>query len=113
MKRTSDSDALIRDGGVAAGKVKLPRTQWMMPRVSPYNSEKLPLFKIIEAKEDISDAFRSRQCETTNVSQTKSFTWNLCSQTASNMRTYIVVGFQTNQEGDQTKNPRSIRPHQS
>jgi hypothetical protein len=39
------------------------------------------------------------------VPQTKNFTWNLCSQTSSNMPRYIIVGFQTSRDGDQTKNP--------
>jgi hypothetical protein len=77
----------------------------MVPHVSPSDSEKLPFFKIIEAKEDIPVAFRSRQCETLSVPQTKNFTWNLCSQTSPNMPRYIIVGFQTSRDGDQTKNP--------
>jgi hypothetical protein len=77
----------------------------MMPYVSPSDSEQLPFFKIIEAKEDIPVAFRSRQCETMSVPQTKNFTWNLCSQTAPNMPRYIIVGFQTSRDNDQTKNP--------
>jgi hypothetical protein len=105
MKRASDNNAIIRDGGVAAGKVELTRIQWMMPHVTPSDSEKLPLFKIIEAKEDIPVAFRSRQCETLSVPQTKNFTWNLCTQTSPNMPRYITVGFQTTRDGDQTKNP--------
>jgi hypothetical protein len=67
----------------------------MMPHVSPSDSEKLPFFKIIEAKEDIPVAFRSRQCEILSVPQTKNFTWNLCTQTFPNMPRYIIVGFQT------------------
>jgi hypothetical protein len=105
LKRASDNDAIIRDGGVAAGKVELTRIKWMMPHVSPSDSEKLPFFKIIEAKEDIPVAFRSRQCETLSVPQTNNFSWNLGSQTAPNMPRYIIVRFQTSRDGDQTKNP--------
>jgi hypothetical protein len=71
LKRVSDNDAIIRDGGVAAGKVELSSIQWMMPHVLPSDSEKLPFFKIIEAKEDIPVTFRSRQCETMSVLQTQ------------------------------------------
>jgi hypothetical protein len=105
LVRASDNDAIIRDGGVAAGKVELSRIQWMVPQVTPSDSEKLPFFKIIEAKEDVPVAFRSRQCETLSVPQTKNFTWNLCSQTSPNMPRYIIVGFQTTRAGDQIKNP--------
>jgi hypothetical protein len=50
LKRASDNDAIVRDESVATGKVELSRTQWMMPHVLPSDSEKLPFFKIIEAK---------------------------------------------------------------
>jgi hypothetical protein len=49
MRRASDNDAIIRDGGAAAGKVELSRIQWMVPPGTPSDSEKLPFFKIIEA----------------------------------------------------------------
>jgi hypothetical protein len=105
LRRASDSDAIIRVGCAVAGKVELSRIKWMMPRVTPTDSEKLSFFKIIEAKEDIPVAFRSRQCETMSVPQTENFTWNLCTQTTPNMPSYITVGFQTVRSGDQTKNP--------
>jgi hypothetical protein len=73
LKRASNNDAIIRDGGVTAGKVELSRIQWMVPHVLPSDSENLPFFKIIEAKENIPGAFRSRQCETISVLQTKNF----------------------------------------
>lgn len=76
-----------------------------MPRVSPSDSEKLPFFKIIEAKEDIAVAFRSRQCETISLPQTRNFKWNLCTHITPNMPRYVIMGFQTNREGDQTRNP--------
>jgi hypothetical protein len=57
LNRAPDNDAIIRYGGVAAGKIELSRIQWMVPHVTPSDSEKLPLFKIIEAKEDIPVAF--------------------------------------------------------
>jgi hypothetical protein len=57
LKRASDNDSIMRDTGVAAGKVELTRIQWMIPHVSPSHSEKLPFFKIIESKEDIPVAF--------------------------------------------------------
>jgi hypothetical protein len=105
LKRASDNDAIIRDGDVAAGRVELSRIQWTVPHVLPSDSEKLPFFKIIEAKEDIPVAFRSRLCETMSVPQTKNCTWNSCRQTTPNMPRYIIVGFQTVRGGEQTKNP--------
>lgn len=100
FKWTSDNDAIIRDGAVAAGKVELSRMQWMMPHVMPPDGEKLPFFKIFGAKDDIPVALRSRQCKTICVSQTKNFTWNLCSQTVPNVPRYIIIVFQINSEGD-------------
>jgi hypothetical protein len=104
MRRASDSVAIIHDGAVAADKVELSRIQWLMPHVIPYDSKKLPFFKVSEAMEDIPMAFRSRQCNTISIPQTKNFTWNLCLQTTPNMPRYIIAGFQT-ERGDQTKNP--------
>jgi hypothetical protein len=95
LERASDNDTIIRDVGVAAGKVELSTIQWMVLHVLPSDSERLPFFKIIEAKEDIPVAFRSRQCETMSVPQTKNFTWNVCTQATPNMPRYIIVGFQT------------------
>jgi hypothetical protein len=48
LKRASDNDAVMRDVGVAAGKVALSRIQWMVPRILPSDSERLPFFKIID-----------------------------------------------------------------
>jgi hypothetical protein len=40
LKRASSyNNAIIRNGGVAAGKVELTRIKWMMPHVSPSDSE--------------------------------------------------------------------------
>jgi hypothetical protein len=50
LRRASYNDVITRDGGAAAGKVELSRIQWMVPHVTPSDSEKLPFFQIIEAK---------------------------------------------------------------
>jgi hypothetical protein len=62
LRRALDNDAIILDGGAATYKVELSRIQWMMPHVATYDFEKLAFFKIIEAKENISVAFKSRRC---------------------------------------------------
>lgn len=74
LTRSSDSDAIIHDSAVAAGRVELTQIQWMIPHVTPSDRQKLPFFKIIETKEDIPVVFRSRQCETISVNQSMNFT---------------------------------------
>jgi hypothetical protein len=105
VKRASDNDAIIRDGGAAAGKVELSRIQWMMPHVthmtvrSFHSSRQLKPRKISQLRSDHVNV------RAMSVPQTRNFTWNLCTQTTLNMPRYIIVGFQTVRGGDQTKNP--------
>ena len=105
LVRRSDNDAIIRDDAAGAGKITLNRLIWMMPHVIPSETEKLPFYKVIESKSEIPVAFRSRRCETVEVVESKKFSWTLPSQSSPNFPRYIIVGFQTNRDNDQKKNP--------
>ena len=50
-------------------------------------------------------ANRIRECDSNLVPQCTSFTWRLSVKSAPEKTRYIVVGFQTEKDGDQTKNP--------
>ncbi|XP_065665674.1 uncharacterized protein LOC136087096 [Hydra vulgaris] len=101
----SDDDAIFRGATVAAGKVDLQRVTLFIPHVQPALSQQNELLSIIASKATIPVAFRTRQCDSLEISQTLSTTWKLSVKTSSERPRYIVVGFQTNKNGDQTTNP--------
>ena len=59
----------------------------------------------IESKVKIPVAYRTRPCDMLSVPESTSFTWPLSVQTAPEKPRFIIFGFQTDKEGDQTKNP--------
>ncbi|XP_060082387.1 uncharacterized protein LOC132561706 [Ylistrum balloti] len=48
--------------------------------------------------------YRIRQCESISVPQSTSFTWRLSVKSAPERPRYIIVGFQTDKDGDQEQN---------
>ena len=76
-----------------------------MPHVLPADYEKLQLYKTIEYKSKLSIAYRMRQWDTMTVNQSTSFSWPLSVKSSPEKPRYIIVGFQTDREGDQVKNP--------
>ncbi|XP_065651129.1 uncharacterized protein LOC136079324 [Hydra vulgaris] len=105
LTRKSDDDAIFRGATVAAGKVDLQRVTLFMPHVQPALAQQNELLSIIASKATIPVAFRTRQCDSLEIPQTLSTTWKLSVKTSSERPRYIVVGFQTNKNGDQTTNP--------
>ena len=79
-----------------------------MPHVIPADAEKFSIHKTIESKVKAPVAYRTRQCDMLSVPESTSFTWRLSVKTAREKPRFIIVGFQTAKDGDQTKNPRSI-----
>ena len=57
-RTTSVDDAIFKVAAVDAGKVKLSKKSWMMPRVQPDNEMKYKLYKSIESKSVLDAAFR-------------------------------------------------------
>ena len=76
-----------------------------MPHVMPADKEKMELYKIIEKKETLLVGYRMIQCEAASVPQTTSFTWRLAVKSSPEVPRFIIVGFQTNKNGDQRRNP--------
>jgi hypothetical protein len=105
LVRKSDSDAIFRDDALTAGKVNVQKISWFMPHVLPADAEKFQLYKTIESKSKLPVAFRMRQCDAIAVPQSTSFTWRLSVKSSPEKPRYIIVGFQTDKDSDQTKNP--------
>ncbi|XP_065682433.1 uncharacterized protein LOC136095609 [Hydra vulgaris] len=103
LLRACDDNAIFKATGVAAGKVNITRISLMMRRVTPSAVADLELTKVIKSQETLDLGFRSRYLEKLNVPQNTSFDWRLGVRTTEKPR-YILVGFQTNREGNQEQN---------
>ena len=103
--RKSDNDAIFRAADVNAGKINIQKISWFMPHVLPADAEKFQLYKTIESKSKLPVAFRMRQCDAISVPQSTSFTWRLTVKSSPEKPRYIIVGFQTDKDSNQTKNP--------
>src|SRR5688572_21097529 len=117
LVRKSDDDAIFRARGAddaatlaAPGKVDVSKITWFMPHVTPSDMERMELYKTIESKATVPVAYRARQSDTISVPESTTFTWKLSVKTAPEKPRWVVVGFQTNRDGDQLHNP-SIFDH--
>ena len=79
-----------------------------MPHVIPAVAEKFSIYKTIESKVNVTVAYRTRQCDMLSVPESTSFAWRLSVRTAPEKPRFIIVGFQTAKDGDQTKNPSTF-----
>ena len=105
LTRTDDNDAIFRTGG-DAGKIDIKRISWFMPHVIPSDAYRLQLDKVIEKKEKIPVGYRMLQCDNTQVpTNIKTFTWRLGVKSSPDIPRFIIVGFQTDKNKQQSKNP--------
>ena len=111
LTRNNDNDTIFRYGGdahgagaVDAGKIVLSKISWFMPHVTPTDSNKMELYKIIERKEKLPVGYRMIQCDTASIPQTLSFSWRLSVKSSPEVPRFIIVGFQREKTNDQTKN---------
>ena len=116
LTRTGDNDAIIlykKDGAndlaakieADAGRVNIQKIRWFMPHVIPSDAYRLQLDKIIERKEKIPVGYRMLQCDNTPVAGKGSFTWRLGVKSSPDIPRFIIVGFQTDKNNQQDKNP--------
>ena len=106
LVRNNDDDAIQRVAGAGAGKVVLSKVAWVMPRVHPSDVKKFSLYKTIEAKVVLDAAFRMRQCSSAQIPpNTQTFDWLLGVRTAPEKPRHLLIAFQSDRSGDQTKNP--------
>ena len=104
LTRTHEHDAIFRAGGVDAGKIVLSKIAWFMPHVMPVDKDKMELYKIIEKKEKVSVGYRMIQCTSISIPRATSFSWRLSVKSSPEVPRFIIVGFQTERNNDQTKN---------
>jgi len=105
LVRTDDDDAIYRAAGADAGRVKLSKISWMMPRVLPNDDAKFKLYKSIESKNVLDVAFRMRQCNVVEIpAAATAMSWRLGVRTAPEKPRYVIVGIQAGKAGDQTQN---------
>ena len=102
--RKPDDDAVFRGAESNAGKVSLDKISWFIPHFIPADAEKFFIYKTIESKVKLPVAYRTRQCDMLSVIESTSFTWRLSVKTAPVKPKFIIVGFQTDNDGDQTRN---------
>tara|TARA_Y100000289_G_scaffold66182_1_gene81852 strand:+ start:1452 stop:2729 length:1278 start_codon:yes stop_codon:yes gene_type:complete len=102
LVRQHDSDAIFKKSTVAAGKITLDKVYWNLPQIEPNLEENLRLHELIESKVSFPVAFRSRHCESINVPQSSTFTWNL--RQSAETAEFVIIGFQTDRDEDQSKN---------
>lgn len=105
LVRKSDNDAIFRADDADAGKITLDKVSWFMPHVLPADAEKFQLYKTIESKTSLPVAYRMRQCDSISVPATTNFTWRLSVKSSPEKPRYVIIGFQTNKDGDQEQNP--------
>ena len=79
-----------------------------MPHVIPTDAEKFSIYKTIESKVKGPVAYRTIQCDMLSVPDSTSFAWRLSVKTAPEKPKFIIFGFQTAKDGDQTKNPSTF-----
>ena len=111
LTRTGDNNAILKrnaaaGGAAAEGKVNLKKISWFVPHVIPSDAYRLQLDKIIERKEKIPVGYRMLQCDNIPVPPGNgNFTWRLGVKSSPDIPRFIIVGFQTNKNNNQTTNP--------
>ena len=102
--RKTDDDAIVGGAAAGAGKVSIDKSSWFMPHVILADAEKCSIYKTLELKVKVPVAYRTRQCDMLSIPESTSFTWRMSVKTAPEKPRFIIVGFQTAKDGDQTKN---------
>ena len=110
LVRKTDDNAILRAAAAGAGKFSSDKISRFMPHVIPADADKFSIYKTIESTVTVPVAYRTRQCDMLSVPESTSFTWRLSVKTAQEKRIFIIVGFQTAKDGDQTKNPSTFDP---
>ena len=79
-----------------------------MTRVIPADDEKFSIYKTVESNVKLPVAYRTKQCDMLSVPESTSLTWGLSVKRAPVKPRFVIVGFQTAKDGDQTKNPSTF-----
>ena len=109
LTRTNNDNAIFRDVGLTPGEIYINGIRWFMPHVIPSDTYRLQLDKIIEKKEKIPVGYRMLQCDNTQVPPGNStFTWRLGVKSSPDIPRFIIVGFQSDKNNNQERNPALI-----
>ena len=108
LVRKTDDDAIFRAVIAGAAKVSLDKMSWFMPHGIPADTEQFFIYKTIESKVKLPVAYRTRQCDISSVPEFTSFTCRLSVKTAPEKPRFIIVRFQMDKDGNQTKNPSTF-----
>lgn len=113
LTRTNTHDAIYRaiklgDDGedtIKDCKININKLRWRVPHVTISDEYKLKLYSQIEQKASVFINFLNRQCESTTVPDgVREHVWRLGASAGSEKPRYIVLGFQTDKDNEQTKN---------
>ena len=106
LTRSNDNDVIFRADALGECIVDLEKIRWFMPHVIPSDAYRLQLDKIIERKEKIPVGYRMLQCDSTQVSEGNStFTCRFGVKSSPDIPRFIIVGFQSGKNNNQTQNP--------
>ena len=106
LTRTNDNNAIFKNNVAADGKINIERIRWFMPHVIPSDAYRLQLDKVIEKKEKIPVGYRMLKCDSSQVPENqKTFTWRLGVKSSPDIPRFIIVGFQSDKNNNQTQNP--------
>ena len=106
LTRTNDNNTIFKNAGAPLCVVNIKKISWFMPHVIPSDAYRLQLDKIIEKKEKIPVGYRMLQCDSTQVpANNTTFTWRLGVKSSPDIPRFIIVGFQSGKNNDQTQNP--------
>ena len=111
LTRTGNNNAILKGNAAAGGaaddgKIRIDKISWFMPHVIPSDAYRLQLDKIIERKEKIPVGYRMLQCDNIPVpAQIGTFTWRLGVKSSPDIPRFIIIGFQTDKNNNQTTNP--------
>ena len=108
LAKKVDDDAIFRAAAASAGKVSIDKISQFMPHVIPADAQTFSIYNTIESKVKLPVAYKVRQCDMLSVPESTRFKWRLSVKTAPEKPKFIIVGFQTDKDGDQTKNPSTF-----
>ena len=104
IRNLSHDDAMFGENEAVKGKVNFTKISWILPHVEPSQVVGYELAKLINDQRTLSIDFRARQCLTTVVPASDTFFWRLGIRTSPEKPRFLVVGFQTDREGNLLKN---------
>jgi hypothetical protein len=110
--RATDDDALIRNkDATPAGKITLDKLVLYMPVVRPAIAPRAALMQTIASKTTLKVPFREITCNSNSViAASKQYSWRLNVSSNTVKPRFIIIGFQTDKNHNQRRNP-SIFDH--